>query len=364
MQQLKTFLWILVCTLTSQAAFSQIDASFELRNQQRVGSTYSFDVYMKASQTGTFHSRGQVYVYYNTAAFGNAIVAQGGVTITPLTLLNDSIFGSPKYTTINIADNGNRVAATWQLVFQSIPASGAILTEVPDTMQALYHFEMDMIDTSKPAGIAFDWNLMSRQQFYILPNTTAEIEYSVNNLPVTWAYVNAEAQPFGQVDIRWGTETELNNDYFVVERHGGDGFFEAIGQVTGNGRSEIQQTYTFTDVEPFIGRQYYRIRQVDIDGTFSFSDAVSVEVSGDDIAQFTLGPVPATDWVHIIALRKSVIAYPYDIFDAQGKQIAQGILSPDQERVSISTQALPAGIYRVRLTGPNQTAYGLSFIKK
>lgn len=79
------------------------------------------------------------------------------------------------------------------------------------------------------------------------------------------------------VSLEWYTATELNNDYFVIEKSGDASSFEEIGRVTGAGTSSEIHQYTFTDPDLHSGIFFYRLKQVDYDGKYEFSSVVSVE---------------------------------------------------------------------------------------
>ncbi|MEM6298898.1 MAG: T9SS type A sorting domain-containing protein, partial [Bacteroidota bacterium] len=96
-----------------------------------------------------------------------------------------------------------------------------------------------------------------------------------NPLPVEFLDFTGELIEEG-VDLDWSTATESENDYFDVERSA-DGFdYQAIGRVDGAGTTNEIQYYTFLDPNPLWGTSYYRLRQVDTDGTASFSKVIVI----------------------------------------------------------------------------------------
>jgi Secretion system C-terminal sorting domain len=80
--------------------------------------------------------------------------------------------------------------------------------------------------------------------------------------------------------LSWQTASEKNNAYFNIELSQNGETFTNIGQVKGNGTSSVAQNYSFTDATPHKGINYYRLRQVDFDGTESVSKTVSVNFDG------------------------------------------------------------------------------------
>lgn len=81
--------------------------------------------------------------------------------------------------------------------------------------------------------------------------------------------------------LRWSTATETNNDYFTVERSVDSDDWEAIGTVPGAGNSQQVLNYVFNDPYPSLSLQYYRIKQTDLNGAFTYSPVVAAEACAD-----------------------------------------------------------------------------------
>ena len=99
-------------------------------------------------------------------------------------------------------------------------------------------------------------------------------------LPVDFLNITA-AQKGGAVAINWSTASENNNSYFDVEKSFDGSNFTNINSVKGAGNSSTLKNYGSYDAKPVAGYNYYRIRQVDFDGKFKFSDVVKVKISFD-----------------------------------------------------------------------------------
>ncbi len=102
---------------------------------------------------------------------------------------------------------------------------------------------------------------------FTLANTTG----GSNALPVELINFNAERCKSGSC-LSWATAAEINNDYFEVQRSIDGINFDKIGQVQGNGNSTIEQNYSYTDIYSPVQNVYYRLKQVDYDGKYVFSD--------------------------------------------------------------------------------------------
>ncbi len=99
-------------------------------------------------------------------------------------------------------------------------------------------------------------------------------------LPIELLSFRAEKKG-GEVLLTWQTASELNNDRFVIERAGPDLHFLEIGQVKGAGTTLQERHYSFTDHQPAMGENYYRLRQIDFDGSSSFSPYAFVEMESE-----------------------------------------------------------------------------------
>ena len=99
-------------------------------------------------------------------------------------------------------------------------------------------------------------------------------------IPLPIELLNFEARPSnGAVDLTWKTATEINNEYFDVERSREGEEFVSIGRILGAGNSHLVHTYNFTDTNPYAGIAYYRLRQTDYQGKVSYSWVLKVETS-------------------------------------------------------------------------------------
>jgi hypothetical protein len=101
--------------------------------------------------------------------------------------------------------------------------------------------------------------------------------------------------------LKWVTATETNNHYFSIERSDDMKSFESIGIVNGSGNSNSHIYYSFTDEEPVTGTNYYRLRQVDYDGSDQCSQIIVVamgEPSGG-VGELKIGPNPFTDFLNV-----------------------------------------------------------------
>lgn len=100
------------------------------------------------------------------------------------------------------------------------------------------------------------------------------------------------------VDLKWETATETNNDYFEVQRSQDGIKWEGVQRVKGAGTTAQRSAYSLQDMQPFTGKSFYRLKQVDFDGTSYVSPvrSVNLEQNNGDLAVY---PNPAKDYFHI-----------------------------------------------------------------
>lgn len=117
-------------------------------------------------------------------------------------------------------------------------------------------------------------------------------------LPIELTYFTAKPTAENQVALEWRTESEENNDFMAVERsQDGQKFFE-IGVVKGNGTTLEPQVYNFVDAAPKAGVNYYRLKQVDYDGTMEYHKVVAVNIK-ESIAGVSVYPTLVNDVVNV-----------------------------------------------------------------
>ncbi len=180
-------------------------------------------------------------------------------------------------------------------------------------------------------------------------------------LPVELVSFSASISGEG-VLLAWKTSTETNNRGFEVERSGsndGEGTWTTIGFVKGHGTVTEAQSYSFTDQNVTRGEDYsYRLKQLDFDGSSSFSNTVEVGYEGP--AVFSLmqnypNPFnPTTSISYSIPEDRSVSLIVYDVTGREVKRLVNENQKAGTHTVSFSAENLATGVYVYRLRTNNQ----------
>ncbi len=112
--------------------------------------------------------------------------------------------------------------------------------------------------------------------------------------------VSFTAQVSGlQVDLKWQTASEINNNYFIIERSTNAITWEKVKDITGSGNSNTIKSYAFTDPNPYPGVSYYRLKQTDFDGQIDSSQIKSVRVEKLKKETVNLFPNPVKNQITI-----------------------------------------------------------------
>jgi Secretion system C-terminal sorting domain len=155
------------------------------------------------------------------------------------------------------------------------------------------------------------------------------------------------------VKLTWKTASERNNRVFEIERNivGSTNRFEKIGEVKGLINSSAINTYNFSDDGAQADKiSYYRLHQVDLDGTSTFSKVISIGLKATNKG-FRLYPNFVNQGSDIQIETGNNEAITFDIIDISGKIIQSIKKAQNTEGVKISTIGLPTGRYFIRSTG-------------
>ena len=104
--------------------------------------------------------------------------------------------------------------------------------------------------------------------------------YFPNPAPVSLISFDVRATQDSKIVATWATATEKDADYFAIERSFNGRDFYELGIVSAAGTTNLRQDYAFTDHYPLIGRAYYRLKQVDFDGTTEYFPVKFIDLSG------------------------------------------------------------------------------------
>ena len=178
-------------------------------------------------------------------------------------------------------------------------------------------------------------------------------------LPVSLSHFQARLQG-RQAILEWATASEQNNSHFIVE-HSLDGeHYKGIGKLVGVGTTVEPQHYTFTHHAPRPGLNYYRLQQVDYDGTFSFSEIRPLEGPMPE-QPFWLYPTEAADMLTLELAAPAKTDLRLEAYDLQGRKKAAYALPAGDRQAQLDVSGLPAGAYLLYWQGGGAAGSGRFF---
>lgn len=172
-------------------------------------------------------------------------------------------------------------------------------------------------------------------------------------LPVKWSgfFINTTAEGFSQ--LKWQTASEINNDYFEVERSMDGIYFSNVGQVKGSGNQSGPTNYAFTDKTTKAGNTYYyRIKQVDYDGNEDHSIILSIDIKVEAIT-LSVEPNPVYDMLKVNLNSPSSDNLILEIFRMDGSLVQMIEFNEGEISKSFDMTFLNSGLYILKSKGSN-----------
>lgn len=165
------------------------------------------------------------------------------------------------------------------------------------------------------------------------------------------------------VIISWETRSEQNNQDFLVERSGNGLLYEDIGRVKGAGNTNLLQQYVFIDEKPISGHNYYRIKQVDVAGHFTYSNISIIQFVQAVTGGLCIYPNPVLSRLQL-KLHPADVTYIAVVMDVLGRAIIHCRGTPDylSNAISMKLDQLKKGMYFLKISN-NDVVYSSGFYK-
>src|SRR5690606_12722823 len=160
--------------------------------------------------------------------------------------------------------------------------------------------------------------------------------------------------------LNWQTASEINNQGFEIERRTYNSEFRKIGYVPGNGTTTETNSYSFIDTKLSPGKYFYRLKQIDFDGSFTYSNIIIVEV---DLTpdKYTLEQNYPNPFNPSTIIKYSVPAKSFvtlNIYNSIGEKVAELVnqeVDPGNYEIHFDGQGLSSGIYYYKFSSDNFT---------
>ncbi len=174
-----------------------------------------------------------------------------------------------------------------------------------------------------------------------------------STMPLPVELISFEGENLGDNNhLFWATASEINNDYFVVERSSDGASFTEIARVDGAGTTSQVQNYEAFDMYPYEGLNYYRLRQTDFNGTITYSSIVVLQSHTTGVILDNVHPVPTTDNVGFDISVTNNSAITIEVLDLTGRTVLKSTSSVEagKNSVNVDIAELSQGVYMLKVS--------------
>jgi len=173
-------------------------------------------------------------------------------------------------------------------------------------------------------------------------------------LNAQWLYFDGETTDNSINNLRWATEQEVNTSHFNIQRSQDGVSFTTVGTSPAQGNATTTTHYTYDDVNPFEGANYYRLELVDADGKVSYSNTILLFINPDDVG-YTFHPNPTRDVVYYSYEASKSEMLEIEVVDVLGRVLhtERTTSVAGTNNIQVSLEDYPTGAYIVRVNHVN-----------
>ena len=287
----------------------------------------------------------------STSSFFNDGTCAPGLSPGTLTLLGD--FTSSSSSVLDLELNGYQQGSEYDHLYVtgSATLNGSLSISLGFAPQEGDEFIVvsapnGTVSSNLPSSASATYNGGTFSFELINTGTALKLKVTAAPLPVELISFTGRLLPAGEVLLEWATASEFNASHFEIE-HSPDGLnFSKIGEVPATGGAVLTE-YSFIDPQPANGINYYRLRQVDFDGQFSYSEVVAIEVD-KLVATTRIFPNPVAQG-GILHIDSPLQIRQLDILSSDGRTVLSHQNLRDNQTLRIEN--ISPGTYFIRLTG-------------
>ncbi|MBK6263484.1 T9SS type A sorting domain-containing protein [Marivirga sp. S37H4] len=224
----------------------------------------------------------------------------------------------------------------------------------------LHHVLLKRANSGVDWGIQGDYSSLNEGGSFSDPitvsraNLAAFSDFSIGAssegpLPISLNYFKGKLTHKG-AELNWKTSSELNNDFFEIQKSEDGRSFKKIGLVKGNGTTDAFSQYTFVDKSENSGTTYYRFKQVDYNGEFAYSPIVSIDFKMK-AGIISLYPNPVKDDLNIHFDDNDLLSCTVSIYNSMGALMLEKryvLKGENEQKITIDLSSLPSGFYQLQ----------------
>ena len=295
--------------------------------------------------------------YGGVAPTGGVVLRGGGLTDVPVS----GLIPGPAVVHFVYDSSVPEVRTYVNGVFQSsVGQTGVDLTSTSD----IFKVGSRGTSTGLAAGELFD-----EFRFYNRALDDVEIAdtWNISIVPVELTSFTASVND-NDVTLSWETATELNNSGFEIEKKSVSGVYDKIGFVPGFGTTTEPRAYSFSDVNLLSGNYTYRLKQIDYDGSFEYSDAVEVEIVIPDVYslhQNYPNPFnPSTKITFTLAANAQVTLKVFDVLGQEVMTLINQDITAGVHTYDFDAAGINSGVYFYRIEANGIDGTNFTSVKK
>ncbi|MFH0866628.1 MAG: T9SS type A sorting domain-containing protein [Bacteroidota bacterium] len=175
------------------------------------------------------------------------------------------------------------------------------------------------------------------------------VDYT-NPLPVELLSFSADCRE-DKVILNWTTASETNNNYFTIEKSSDAVSWEILTLVAGAGNSNTPEYYSATDNQPFIGITYYRLKQTDFDGNYTYSSVISASCSDSSPFSVQVLSLNASNELQMNFNSEEAETFVFSLYDMRGRQLLSKSFNAvsGANEIHINLNDVSEGLYIIAL---------------
>lgn len=156
----------------------------------------------------------------------------------------------------------------------------------------------------------------------------------------------------GLIELAWETASEIDNDYFEIQKSNDGVVWNEVGIIVGAGNSQTNIEYEYYDKDGCEGTCLYRLKQVDFDGTFKYSDVAIIEGKQEIAKIYNIYPNPVTTELNVELKSNTYAPYSLTIYTVTGREMynANVIFGEGINKFKVATDNFPQGMFLLVLT--------------
>jgi hypothetical protein len=279
-------------------------------------------------------------ITYTSEAWGSSARAMGYTLPSTLSLVS-----AVRYYTIDRTAVSNLVSARLTLSYgtDDVVTDYSNLRIARDNGSSAW-IDLGGVGTANVSGNITSSNFTGFNRFFTLANSSG----GSNPLPVDFVSFNAHGMK-GNAYLDWSTASEIDADYFDVQKSVDGRNFYSIGKVKAHGNTTVMSYYNFVDGNTGNGVFYYRIKEIDFNGEYLLTEIKSVKQSLTGVVALFPNPVRGGSFAVVMPEDRVGVCHVL-LYDNSGRLVYDEVTSDFNSKLSVSSEQLLPGSYSVKIT--------------